>query len=98
MASIFWISCEVRKPSKKWRNGTEALMVDRCAISAMSVASCTELEASIANPVWRQAMTSEWSPKMFNAWYASARAETWNTQGISSPEILYMLGIISKRP
>ena len=26
------------------------------------------------------------------------RAETWNTQGSSSPAILYMLGIISSRP
>ena len=67
MASIFWISWLVRKPSKKCRKGTEASMADRCATSARSVASWTELEASMAKPVWRQAMTSLWSPKMFRA-------------------------------
>ncbi len=34
------------------------------------------LEASMAKPVERQAMTSEWSPKMDSAWAAMARAET----------------------
>src|ERR1700745_675078 len=29
---------------------------------------------------------------------ASDRAATWNTAGVSSPAILYMLGIISSRP
>ena len=29
---------------------------------------------------------------------ASERAETWNTEGQSSPAILYMFGIISRRP
>ena len=52
----------------------------------------------MAKPVWRQAMTSEWSPKIFSECAASARAETCMTMGRSSPEILYMLGIISKRP
>ena len=52
----------------------------------------------MAKPVWRQAMTSEWSPKMFSAWVDTVRAETWNTLGSSSPAILYMLGIISSRP
>ena len=36
---------------------------------------------SMAKPVWRQAMTSEWSPKMFSAWVATVRADTWNTAG-----------------
>jgi len=67
MPSIFCTSWLVRKPSKKWRNGTRAFSVDRCATSAMSIASCTEFEASMANPVWRQAMTSEWSPKIDSA-------------------------------
>ena len=52
----------------------------------------------MANPVWRTAMTSEWSPKMDSAWQASERAETWNTVGVNSPAILYMFGIISSRP
>ena len=43
-------------------------------------------------------MTSEWSPKMFSAWVATVRAETWKTQGSSSPAILYMFGIIRRRP
>ena len=98
MASIFWISWEVRKPSKKCRNGTEDLMADRCATAAMSWASWTEPEASIAKPVWRQAITSWWSPKMERACDASARADTWNTAGSISPAILYIFGIINRRP
>ena len=43
--------------------------------------SCTLPSASIAKPVWRQAMTSEWSPKMFSAWVATVRADTWKTVG-----------------
>ncbi len=70
----------------------------RWATRAMSSASWTEPDASIAKPVCRQAITSEWSPKMDSAWVAMVRAETWNTVGKSSPAILYMLGIISKRP
>ena len=57
----------VRKPSKKCRNGTELFRVARWATRAMSWASWTELLASMAKPVWRQAMTSLWSPKMFRA-------------------------------
>ena len=52
----------------------------------------------MAKPVCRAAMTSWWSPKMESACAASARAETWNTPGSSSPEILYILGIISSNP
>jgi len=43
-------------------------------------------------------MTSEWSPKIDRAWVASERAATWNTVDVSSPAILYRLGIISSRP
>ena len=35
---------------------------------------------------------------MDRAWVARARAETWVTPGSRLPAILYMLGIISKRP
>ncbi len=52
----------------------------------------------MAKPVWRQAMTSEWSPKIDSAWVARVRADTCMTNGVSSPAILYMLGIISSRP
>ena len=38
------------------------------------------------------------APKMFSAWDATVRADTWKTAGSSSPAILYMLGIISSRP
>ena len=46
----------------------------------------------------RALITSEWSPKIDSACVASARAATWNTHGVSSPAILYMLGSISSRP
>ena len=49
-------------------------------------------------PVWRQAITSEWSPKIERAWEATHRALTWNTPGSSSPAILYILGIIKSSP
>ncbi len=60
--------------------------------------SCRLLEHSSAHPVDRHAMTSEWSPKIDSACVATARAAMWNTVGVSSPAILYMLGIISSRP
>ncbi len=96
--SILSISWLVRKPSKKCRNGTFALSVERCATSARSIASWTELDASMAKPVWRHAITSEWSPNMLSACAASARALTWKTVGKSSPDILYILGIMSSKP
>ncbi len=52
----------------------------------------------MAQPVARQAMTSSWSPKMERACVAMARAAIWNTVEVSSPAILYMLGIIRRRP
>ncbi len=60
--------------------------------------SCTLASASMAKPVWRQAMTSEWSPKMDSACVATVRALTWNTHGSCSAAILYMLGIMRSRP
>ena len=72
--------------------------VAACAMAAKSCASWTEPEASIAKPVCRQAMTSEWSPKIDSACVASVRAATCIAKGVSSPAILYMLGIISSRP
>ena len=68
------------------------------ATSARSWASCTEAAASMAQPVERAAMTSLWSPKIESAWVATVRAETWMTDGVSSPAILNMLGIMSSRP
>ena len=52
----------------------------------------------MAKPVARAAITSLWSPKMESACVASERAATWKTVAVSSPAILYMLGIISSRP
>ena len=75
-SSIFASSCDVRKPSKKWRNGIRAPSVAMWAIAARSCASWTEAEARRAKPVGRQAMTSEWSPKMDSACVASVRADT----------------------
>ena len=66
----------MRKPSKKWTNGMRASSVAAWEIRAMSCASCTEAEASIAQPVERQAITSLWSPKIDRAWVAIVRAVT----------------------
>jgi len=52
----------------------------------------------MAQPVPRQAITSAWSPKIDRPWAASERAAIWKTVLVSSPAILYMLGIISSRP
>ncbi len=91
-------SCEVRKPSKKCTNGTRVRSVAACATSARSCASCTDAAASSAKPVWRTAITSEWSPKIESPWAASDRAATCSTAGVSSPAILYMFGTINSSP
>ena len=49
-------------------------------------------------PVLRVDMTSLWSPKIDRPCVAMVRAAMWNTVLVSSPAILYMLGIISSRP
>ncbi len=56
--AILLTSWLVRKPSKKWRNGTRARSVAAWATAAKSCASWTELAASIAHPVARACMTS----------------------------------------
>ena len=70
----------------------------RWATAARSITSWTLPVASMANPVWRVAITSLWSPKMESACAARLRADTWNTPGNNSPDILYMLGIIKRSP
>ena len=97
-ASILATSCDVRNPSKKCRNGTRDRSVASWAMAAKSCASWTEPEASMANPVCRQAITSEWSPKIDRACVATVRADTCMQNEVSSPAILNMLGIISSRP
>ncbi len=72
--SILLTSWEVRKPSKKWRNGTRASSVAAWEIRAKSWTSCTVFEQSIAQPVARAAMTSLWSPKIDRQCVASVRA------------------------
>ena len=52
----------------------------------------------MAKPVCRQAITSEWSPKIERAWVATVRADTCMQNEVSSPAILNMFGIISSRP
>ena len=96
--SIVLSSCEVRNPSKKCTNGTRVASVAACATRARSCASCTEADASSANPVCRTAITSEWSPKIDNPCAASDLAATLMTADVSSPAILYMFGIINSRP
>ena len=65
-----------------------ASSVAACAIAARSCASWTEPDASSATPVCRQAITSEWSPKIESACVASVRAATCRQQAVSSPAIL----------
>ena len=96
--AILLTSWLVRKPSKKWRNGTRLRSVAACAIAAKSCASWTDPAPSIAQPVARACMTSLWSPKIESACVASVRAATWITDGVSSPAILNMFGIIRSRP
>ena len=96
--SILATSEEVLNPSKKCTKGTRHCSVAEWATKARSCASCTEEEASMANPVWRIDMTSLWSPKMERAWVATVRAATWMTPADNSPAILYMFGIIKRRP
>ena len=84
----FWISWEVRNPSKKWMTPMLAWMADRWATGARSMTSWGLPEASMAMPVPRQAITSWWSPKMDRAWVVRVRAATWNTPGSPSPAIL----------
>src|SRR5512136_765548 len=67
-------------------------------MSAKSCASCTDPEASIAKPVWRHAITSEWSPKIDSACVATVRADTCMQHEVNSPAILNMLGIMSSSP
>ena len=83
--AIFWISWEVRKPSKTCRNGKRLSRLARVAIAAKSPASCTEAAQRMAQPVPRQAITSLWSPKIESPWAARARDATWITTGVSSP-------------
>ncbi len=70
----------------------------RCATGLKSITSCGFVSASIAKPVWRHAYTSLWSPKIFNECVDTVRADTWKTLGNCSPAILYILGIIRRRP
>jgi len=58
MSSMRLISCDVRNPSKKCRNGTRERNEAVCDTAAKSWASWTELAQSIAKPVVRAAMTS----------------------------------------
>ncbi len=95
---MVFTSCDVRKPSKKCRNGTRLRSVAAWDTRAKSCASWTEDAHSIAHPVMRALITSEWSPKMLSAWVATVRAATWITAGVSSPAILYMFGSINRRP
>ena len=73
-------------------------MAARWATAPRSMTSWGLALHSMAYPVERQDITSLWSPKIDSAWVASARAETWVTPGSRLPAILYILGIISKRP
>ena len=73
-------------------------MAARCATGARSITSCAFALESIANPVWRQFITSEWSPKMESACVPTVRDATCRTPGRRSPEMRCMTGIMSMSP
>ena len=62
------------------------------------MASCTVELAIMANPVGRQAITSECSAKMEIALVATFLLATWTTPGFSCPAIRNIVGIISISP
>jgi hypothetical protein len=55
ISSYVLISCDVRKPSKKCRNGSPVRIVVRCATAARSCASWTPFEQIIGTFVDRTA-------------------------------------------
>ena len=61
-------------------------------------AACTLPAASMAHPVPRVCLTSEWSPKIDSACVATVRAATCMTHGVRSPAILNMFGTINNKP
>lgn len=55
-------------------------------------------EKSIANPVYLQAITSEWSPWMDKEFFVIVLAVMWKTAGTNSPAIKYIFGIFNNSP
>ena len=95
-----WWRARARCGTRRRNAGTgcATASVAACAISAAVMRLLHRADDSMAKPVVRAAMTSEWSPKIDSACVARARAAMWNTVGVSSPAILNMLGSISSRP
>ena len=61
------------------------------ATSARSWASCTDAEASSAKPVWRTAITSEWSPKIDSPCAASdARGHVQHRRGQLTGDLVHV--------
>lgn len=52
---------------------------------------------NIAQPVWRTAITSEWSPKIESACVATVRAATCSTNGVSSVQEAQDFALIAHR-
>ena len=75
-----------------------ARMALRCATAARSAACCTLPLESRAKPVWRQFITSEWSPKMEKACVPTVRDATCSTIGSRSPAMRCSVGIMSINP
>ena len=76
-SSIFATSCEVRKPSKKCRNGIRDSSVGGLRDQREVLRFLHRFaEQSIAQPVARAAITSLWSPKIDSACAATERAAT----------------------
>jgi hypothetical protein len=86
------------EPVEEVEEGHPRLEGCRVGHEGQVVRFLTDPEARRAKPIWRQAITSEWSPKIDRAWVARVRAATCSVNGVSSPAILYMLGIMRRSP
>ena len=99
MSSIFCTSCEVRKPSQKWMNGMRDFSVaadadQRQVVGFLHGVGGEQREAGL--PHGHDVLVV--AEDGLSAWAARERAVTCQQVGVSSPAILYIVGIISSRP
>ena len=98
--SIFATSCEVRKPSKKWRNGTRERERRRLRDQRRGPAPpATEPEREHREAGLRGRPSRRSGRRRSRARASRACAPRRAcTNGVSSPAILYMFGIMRSRP
>ena len=96
--SILATSCDVRKPSKKCRNGTRGSSVAACAMAAKSWASWTDPEHSMAKPVCRHSHDVGVIAEDRERVGGHRARRNVHGERRQLPAILNMLGIISSRP